>query len=197
MKITFDAQTHTYHINGIKVPHVTGIIEEAGLTDYSGIPADRLDIAREFGTAVHKACELYDRGILNESILDSKLKPYLDGWRKFLADTGFKPEIIEGVIGSEKYMFGAIIDRRGVLKEKITIVEIKSTYNLGVKATAIQTAGQLIAHNENYKHEKATQRMAVLLKPDGNYTPHYFKQSNDMNVFLACLTVTNYRRLKS
>lgn len=196
MYLTFKPETHEYFIDGIKVPHTTEILDNVGLTDFSKVPPDRLEIARKFGTAVHKACELHDKGILNEEILDPKLNPYLDAWKKFIADTGFKNELIEEVIGSEKYMFGTTLDRRGILKGMRTIVEIKSTYELDIKATAIQTAAHFIANNEMYKQQKATRRAGVLLKPDGNYTPHYFTRSNDLNVFISALTVTNYRRLK-
>jgi len=195
MDIIFKPETHEYFINGIKVPHPTGILENVGLTDFSKVPPARLEIARKFGTAVHKACELYDKGILDEAKLDPKLKPYLDAWKKFIGDTGFKNELIEEVIGSEKYMFAGTLDRRGILKGMRTIVEIKSTYDLDTKTTAIQTGAYIIAHNEMYKQQKATRRAGVLLKPDGNYKIEHFTKSNDMNVFLSCLSVANYKEV--
>jgi len=196
MNIEFNPEPHEYFINGIKVPHPTGILEEIGLTDFSGIPPERLKIAQEFGTAVHFASELWDKKILNESILDPKLVPYLAGWKKFLIDTGFEIELIEAVMGSEKYMFATKIDRRGILFGKRTIIEIKSTHALNIKAARIQTGFHSIANNEMYKDKKVLRRGAVLLKPDGNYQVEMFDKSNDMNIALSCLSIVNFKEAK-
>ena len=80
--IEFRESDHSYWFDGIRVPGVSEIIEGAGLTDpnaqkyYTKFHADR-------GTAVHKACELYDKGILDEDSLDPEVVGYLEAYKKF------------------------------------------------------------------------------------------------------------------
>jgi hypothetical protein len=196
MQIDFKKDTHEYFISGIKVPNPTGILEKVGITDFSGIPPERLKIAQDFGTAVHMACELWDKKNLNESVLDPKLIPYLNAWKKFLDQTKFEIRKIEQIVGSEKYMFAGTLDRFGFFFGKQTIIEIKTCYEMNIKAARLQTAAYFIANNEMYKNEKATQRMVVLLKPTGDYDKEMLKNSMDTNIFLSCLSVINFREAK-
>jgi hypothetical protein len=201
-KLTFNKETHEYFFNGAKLPSVTHILQDAGIIDLSGIPFSRLEAAREFGSAVHLACQLYDEDNLNEKTLDHNLRPYLDAWVKFEKDTGF--EIIEfeedtgfviieneNPICSPKYRFAGTPDRVGRL-DCLTIVDIKSTAELS-PAIGIQTAGYQIAWNETHE-EKVKKRIAVLLQPDGKYKIESYKDKNDTNVFLAALSVFNWKK---
>ena len=53
-------------------------------------------------------------------------------------------------------------------------------------------------HYEDYKpnklKDKIKRRFAVLLKPDGTYKLEEYKNKADWQVFLACLTLYNFRR---
>jgi len=80
--VKYDKEKHRYWWNGSPVPSVTDIMQDVGLIVIKGNKSD-IDIAREFGKAVHLATELYDERILNEEKLDPKITPYLNCWKKF------------------------------------------------------------------------------------------------------------------
>lgn len=91
--LEFSEEGHCYKLSGVSIPSVTQVLQTAGLVDFSRVPLDVLEAARRFGTAVHKACELLDKGTLDERSLDPNLWPYLDAWSDFKKD--YKPEFIE------------------------------------------------------------------------------------------------------
>jgi len=189
-ELVFNPETHEYFLNGSKLPGVTSILQDTGIIDLSGIPYARLEAAREFGIAVHSACELYDLDDLNEKELDHNLRPYLDAWIKFKTDTGFELIEIEKPVYSVRYRFAGTPDRIGAF-DGLTLVDIKSTAALS-PATALQTAGYEIAHNE-FSADKIKKRMTVLLTANGEYKLEPHKDKNDINVFLAALSVFNWR----
>lgn len=104
----FDPETHSYTINGVKVPSVTGLICRAGLVDSTWYTPQ----SRDRGTYVHEACALYDRGTLDDSTVDPRIRPYLDAWVKFqgIMKPG-KFSVIEQPFYSEKYGYAGTIDR--------------------------------------------------------------------------------------
>ena len=91
--LQFSEEQHAYTLNSVVVPSVTKILQIVGISDFSKVPADILERARLFGTAVHKACELFDKGTLDERTLDTNLWPYLDAWFAFKKD--YQLEFIE------------------------------------------------------------------------------------------------------
>lgn len=192
-EFTFDKKTHTYRINGKIIPGVTQILSDEGLFSYLGVPPETMEAARKFGAAAHKACELYDKGILDEKSLSEPLIPYLAGWKKFLDD--FKPIIypdwIEKPICSYKYQFGTTQDRVMSVNSKVTIVEIKTT-TIMQPAVAIQTAGQAIAVEEWFG--KVKQCMAVRLLPDGTYKIEIYDNLADKTIFISALHIWRWKR---
>ena len=58
--VDFDAQSHTYKLNGLPLSGVTPIIAWLFPDTYKGIPQSVLSQAAAYGTEVHKACEVYD-----------------------------------------------------------------------------------------------------------------------------------------
>lgn len=79
MAIEFDAETHTYRVDGKALPSVTAILKP--LVDFTGVPLDVLERARQWGTAVHKMVELDIQGQLDEAALDPNLCYMLVKWR--------------------------------------------------------------------------------------------------------------------
>jgi len=193
--ITFNSEEHSYQLDGQPIPSVTTILKDAGLIDFSKINADILDRASKFGSAVHLACELYDKGDLNEDHLDINLLPYLDAWRKFLKDTGFKIQAIEEKVASDKYWYAGRLDRRGRLFDKVTVLDIKTGSGI-LPSTAIQLAAYQECVNQGlHMKDKVKEREVVQLKADGTYAlaPDKFFSKNDFSVFLSALNLKNWR----
>lgn len=191
-KFEIDREQHIYRLGGVVIPSVTQILGSMGLFDYFDVPEASMEAARLFGSAVHLACELWDKGTLDESSLSLHLAPYLTAWGKFIAD--FQPvvntEWIEKPICSYKYRFGTIPDRVWSINNKLTTIEIKSTATMQ-KAVGIQLAGQSIAIEENLG--KVRQRWAVQLNPEGTYQLHVYDNRADEAVFVSALNVWRWR----
>jgi hypothetical protein len=191
-KFEFDAVKHIYRLGGVIIPSVTGILSSEGIFNYSGVPEASMEAARLFGSAVHKACELWDKSTLDESTLSIPLIPYLTAWKKFIAD--FNPVIntewIEKPICSYHHCFGTTPDRVWSINNKLTAIEIKSTATMQ-KAVGIQLGGQSIAIAENLG--KVRQRWSVQLKLDGTYQLHVYENRVDEAVFVCCLNVYRWK----
>lgn len=178
MRIKFDAPTHRYQINGKDVPSVTQVLGMANL--YAFIDKQLLAKAARFGTAVHKATELYDAGTLDYNSLDAALVPYLEGWRKFLTDTQFQIINSEEIVGSSLGYAGTY-DRIGLLNGKLTLLDIKTSETIP-KTTPLQLSAYSSAYEEMH-HSLIEQRVCVKLKPVNYELSFYHDQSNDFWMF--------------
>jgi hypothetical protein len=103
------------------LPHVTDILKDAGLIDTTFFT----EWSRDRGKAVHLACELSDKGMLNETDLDPAVAPRLEMYRKFLKEV--KPEIL----GIEEYVeypkaYCGTLDRRMVINGFPGVLDIKN-----------------------------------------------------------------------
>jgi hypothetical protein len=187
VSLTFDATTHTYRFEGRVIPSVTQCLKTAGVIDYSMIPQDVLQRAAIRGTAVHKACELWDLDTLDESSLDAEVGAYLEGYKAFLRDTGFQPARIEERIFHPQYRYAGTLDRTGTLKGQLVLVDFKTGIMLdGHRA-------QLAAYSMALPMPRRYRRFGLQLTSEGGYKIHEFPIRDlalDFNVFLGALAVT-------
>ena len=102
--LMFDEPTHTYRVNnGVKVASVTEVLSNVLAPYVCRAPSIDVSIAAAFGRAVHTACAYHALGVLNNAVLDPKLRPYLEAFisaRKFL---DLKFVAVETPIFSAKY----------------------------------------------------------------------------------------------
>ena len=192
-KLTLDVN-HIYHYDGTIVPSVSEILTAAGLVDFSTVPAERLEAARKFGNAVHLACELSDRETLDFGSLDLALVPYLMGWEIFKQEYLVELRAIEEQFYSPLYRFAGTIDRIGSwrIDDSSLIIDIKS--GIENPAIAIQLAAYGLLAKEIFGIKGKIRRLAVYLNDKGTYRVKEYRDKNDMNIFLATLSVYNFRR---
>ena len=186
--LTFDAESHKYTLNGKVLPSVTQIIKDVtkGEQEWDGNCS-----ARDFGTAVHKTLEYYDKGILGE--YDPRMEPYIKVWDNFKFEK--KVTIIENeLIGYSDFGFAGTIDR---------IVDIDGyTYILDIK-TGKQYKDhplQLAAYNMLYREHQSNKnnsylRACVYLSEDG-YKFVEYKDKNDEEVFCSMFLVWQWKKGK-
>jgi hypothetical protein len=194
MKIDFEPEGHVYRIDGVVVPSVTQILRDQGLSpapeSYRGG-----DYCRDRGTLVHTATALSDEGDLDYVGLDPVLRPFVDGWCLFLADTKCEVRSIEQRVAHALLGVAGTLDRIIVMPpEYRTLLDIK-TGSVGPE-TAIQTAAyaKLLEFTTG---ERITHRLAVLLKPDGTYSvKEYGFQTlrDDWNIFQGALNCWKWRK---
>ena len=105
--VDFDAQSHTYKLNGLPLSGVTPIIAWLFPDTYKGIPQSVLSQAAAYGTEVHKACEVYDSlDILPE---DDYLKEVV---YQYASVTKTLPEVAcSEYLVSDEYRIASCIDK--------------------------------------------------------------------------------------
>ena len=110
-------EKHRYTVDGRVIPSVTKIIYAVLAIDEKykrlrdeGILIDPEPYAK-FGTAVHKAGELYVKKTLDREEMDPLLEPSLTAFTQFIEDTGFKVLESETMTYSKKfwYAIGSIV----------------------------------------------------------------------------------------
>lgn len=199
----FDPETHTYRVNGVVMPHVTGLLRDAGLsgdpatgTPNFQIPDEVIGNARERGHYVHEAIELDAQGILDEDSLDDEIYGYLEAWRDFVDDTGYVSIAQEIPCYVPEYGYCCTVDDVGYIGDRLTIIDRKTgsvglkpwhKYQLAANAWPFVLSTVPIA---DWPH-----RMMVWLRPElkrKRYRTYSFSPQtadNDFEVFIACLTI--------
>jgi len=188
-QIDFDGESHTYRVNGQRVPSVTQILQPYSGLEY--VDKDVLRRAAAFGTNVHDACHLYDTGRLDEATLDPALVPYLNAWKQFLADTGAVVIFSEHRVASTRYGFAGTFDKLLYWGKTYRLVDIKSG------SVVPKTVGpQLAAYAKAYAEEAGEvvkHRYCVHLNGD-MYASHRCSDPGDWSIFLSALNLHKHFR---
>ena len=183
--LTFDEAAHVYRFNGVVVPGVTGILKP--LIDFTGVPPAVLEAASAFGTAVHKACELWDLDELDEDQLDAALVPYLAGWKKFSSEHSVEWTGNEQRVYHPSMRYAGTLDRKGMVDGCMSYVDIKSSVGLypsvGPQLAAYKAADAGPPHSKRY---------AVQLKADGEYVLKEYTDPSDWPLFCSLITLRNW-----
>jgi len=178
-EITLDDK-HVYRVAGRVVPGVTGIIKACGLMDLTWAT----DYARDRGTAVHRAVELYEQGDLDIDTLDPKLALYLAAWVGFRMDTGYRSTTQEQIVHNKTYNYAGTLDQTGTIDGKTCLIDIKT--GVFQHWWAIQTSSYNAV-------AKCKRRLSLELHGDGKYKIIEHTDKRDWPRFLACLTVAGMK----
>lgn len=181
--LVFDPEKHQYRYGGVVVPSVTQVLSI--LQDFSQIDPGTLEWKANLGTQVHAATELDDSDNLGE--YDQQIGGYIEAWRRFKRETGFRPVHIEQKVFHKKHMYAGTLDRIGVMGSKNVLVDIKTTSVINLATVGPQTA----AYAEAWGFHGM--RFVVQLKPDGKYKLEPCKNKMDFQVFLNCLNLWRWK----
>lgn len=188
----FDPATHTYWMDGQRVPGNTELLTENGFIDtefYTEAGSIR-------GTRIHMLCQFLDEGDYDpREATRFGLAGYVESWSKAKACHGFQVLDVERVIFHKLFRFGTIIDRRLLWDGWEVVGEIKS--GAPELAHPYQTAGQELACESEFgPYARGLRRRgAFYLHADGSeakWVPH--NDASDRNAFLAMLACTNLRK---
>lgn len=185
LTIEFDADSHTYWVNGAVWPSVTQIL--APLQDFSMVDPAVLERAAEFGSHVHEACHLDNMGALDYDALDPALRPYVDAWRKFIADSGAVVISSECRIAHPKLRYAGTLDTAAVIRKKTTLIDIKS----GTTVPRI-VGPQTAAYAAAYDGPRIKDRLCVHLD-GGDYKVIPLRDGRDLSIFQSALNLHHWR----
>jgi hypothetical protein len=184
--LTFDEATHTYRLLGGVVPSVTQIL--APLSSFAGIPAHVLEAKRDLGSRVHLACQLDDENDLDESSVEDDVAPYLDGWRRFLRESGAVVLANEQRVAEPALQYAGTLDNVLLLNGQKWLVDKKTCISLPL-AVGPQTA----AYQRALGDSTVTHRGALRLRPDGTYRLDSLTGADDWTAFYACLALYRFK----
>lgn len=197
--LQFDAEAHTYTVDGEPFDSVTQILRDLTAREYRFVDAGVMAEAAWLGQAVHRVIELDILGQLDEDGLDDRLVPYLAKWRQFRAHSGFEPILSEQQVFSRKYRFAGTLDLFGVLNGRLTLVDAKRCAKVP-RTAGPQTAGYEIALRECrpdlFKTVQPIQRFALHLTPSETrgWSLVPFRDPSDARVFLSALTLSTWSK---
>lgn len=181
--LIFNAEKHEYRVGERVIPSVT-----QALSLIDDRPKDPWYLQR--GTFVHLACELFDKGELDEESLDPAIVPYLISYKTFLTETGFKPQLIEARRFHSRYFYAGTMDRIGDIRKKSVLIDIKS----GAPASVDEL--QLAGYWELIREEiQVCQCFDLYLRDDGGM-PKLIEVKKPrllLPTFLACLTIYQWK----
>jgi len=183
--LSFSPDDHSYKLEGAPVISVTQALVGGGLVDTSWFT----EWARDRGSAVHRAIQLYEADDLDESTIDEHVRPFFNGYLKFRAEYNWQPERSELHVWSKRHQYAGTLDSQGKSNGVKTILDYK-TGQL-TKPVGIQLTGYALAYAESY-HSVITNLLGVRLVGDGTYRIQSYKLNP--GVFYASLSIARWKR---
>ena len=188
----FEEDTHRYTTSdGVIRPSITQALSNAGVYDFSMVPADVLENARRRGSNVHKWCaELDIHGFFDETWAQDDELPYVEAWRKFKRESKIVIKRVEfplvRTVGN--MVIAGTPDVEGFIGRNPFVVERKAC-RAKHPGWALQTALQemLITGRPRVGHMG---RMSVQLKPEGTYSTCVYDDPTDATGAIAALTLS-------
>lgn len=123
MLVEFDERGHIYKHAGEKIPSVTTVLTGTGLVRTFGFT----ELARQKGSAVHRACQFLDENDLDWDSLDPVVRPYVECYAEFKKLAVFEPLIIEKpLMLTEPYKICGTPDRIGLWHGDPCVLDLKT-----------------------------------------------------------------------
>ena len=167
--IFFEESTHTYVVDGQEVPSVTTILKPLTDRGYSVVNPSVLEYARNRGSAVHEALEVYDLG--GELEVMPETEGYIRAYLEWCQVYRPKWEGIEQIVYNESEKYIGTLDRVGCLNgTEFAIVDLKTSTPTRESLTAVcvQTYAYLEAYRDSVAFKDA-KRYGLFLKSDGTF----------------------------
>lgn len=176
------------------LPRVTTILDAVGLgPDFSVVPPEVLAAAQKRGTAVHEAIEAHAYGYLDDAAVDPEIAPYLDAYRKFMAESGHEAIVSEVEVVHPTWQYVGHLDRVGWLLNRRCLLDWKSGEAFDERAAALQVCAYRMAYNASHPDALVDLTGVVQLRSDGRYRLFDIAAHEHEQTFLAALVV--YRAL--
>lgn len=185
-ELAFDRDLHRYiDLDGRACMSVTQALKIAGLVDFSMVPPDVLEHARNRGSLVHEACARIDIGeSLDDVEIPAECFPYIDAYLLFCKEMKYVPDqdwierpMIVDMFG---HRVGMMPDSVGIINGTLTVIERKAT-SVAHPAWGLQTAGYTLGLQA--AGLQIRQRAAVQLLRTGRYKLHPHEDQTDLQSF--------------
>lgn len=191
LQIDFDSDTHRYTVDGDVWPSVTQVL--APLTDFSRVPPETLERARNFGTAVHAMIDLDTRNDLDEDSLDEPLRNVLAQYRQAMRKKAWAYQS-ELRLGNAALKYAGTADMvASDAKGRIIVVDVKTGAvppTVGSQ-TAAYAAAWLSMRDDPKRH--ALPRRECLALTETSFKWHKLDDPSDWSIFLSALNIYRFK----
>jgi hypothetical protein len=153
-----------------------------------------LEASREFGSNVHAACHLYNQEALDWESLDPALVPYVEGWARFLDDSGAVVILSEHQVAHRALGYAGTLDVLAEWKRARPIIDIKSGQL--PRTVGPQTAAYAQAYDAMAGVKASPRpRYCVQLNPEfpRGYKVHALTDPSDWSIFQSALNCHRFR----
>ena len=170
-RLLFDPDTHTYTLDGRRVPSVTEICAPVTAVKYGSVNSALVAQAARRGSLIHEYCQCIDYGVHLAALdVDPALAGYVRAYLAFL-DT-YRPDwsMIEQPVYTEDY--AGTLDRFGTIQGRPCIADLKTTADmdrLSQISLALQLQGYLGAESPALPSVHPSRRIGVQLRRDGSF----------------------------
>ena len=197
MSLTFFAPDHTYELDDVRVPSVTGVLQRAGLIDFSHVPPSILAAALDRGTKVHAAIHFWNERDLDVADFDRQFPecaPYLHGWINFTEQRRFVPVINERRIASRRHQVAGTLDCLGTLDGTAVLLDFKTgrpddvaadLQTAAYHALAVEWAEEDADLARFFAAHPVVRRFAVQLRKDATFRIEAYADPRDFRDFLT------------
>ncbi len=191
--LQFDEASHTYTLGARQLPSVTQILDvlDSEWKDY--VDPVALEEAKIRGRHIHRMVELDVRGDLDEATVAPSYQGYLRQWRKFLAETQYKPLVAEQQVYHDEHGYAGTLDQVGMMGSQFLLLDLKT----GVipRTVGLQTAAYLVAGQRLQRVPFRAQRAVLQLREDTYRFKAIDSQlSIDMADFTAAIRIYHWRQ---
>ena len=194
-RIRYEDSTHTYWIDGVRVPSITQALKVATYDDFDHVRPDVLARKAEQGTALAKMIEEYADGTFDETLerYDLDLLPDFDAFVEWHEKERGEIICCETIVASARYGYAGRLDLVYRLRDHgPSMIDTKRTYSPPASGGP-QTAAQVQAFFETSGACYPAMPRYLLHIKDGRCTLVPQRNQDDLKVFLAALTVTKWR----
>ncbi len=197
--IDFSSLTHQYFYKERDLISVTKAFEKVGATDFSKVPFEVIEPARERGDTVHDMAAMFGNEILDEDTVTEEYEGYLSAIQKFYKERVKKIIAIEQKIYNLHFCYAGTLDILYLNKSRQLCLDDWKTPKKDHKVSKWQTAAYAYAW-EKLTRKKVSERASVLLRPDGTYQREEHKNPlkrdfDDFVTILRCVILLTNNKL--
>ena len=124
-RFVFKKEDHSYWLEDQRLPSVTGVLRDAGLSIYH---SGNSEYYMERGTLVHTATEMIDKGTLDWNSLDPVLLPYCEAYAEFCSIMVNMENLLisESPMYHPQHLYAGTPDRLVPVNGMASLIDIKS-----------------------------------------------------------------------
>lgn len=180
------------------LPRVTEILTRVGLSlDYERlVPADKLTMLRQRGTALHRAIQLWDAHRLDVARVHEAILPGLTAYQAWAQDVKHEPWASELELTHSTWGFMGHPDRVGLVNGEPAVIDWKYTDGPDLRGGKYQLAGYKMLANDQGRAaappvsglDRIHETYLVQLSPTGKgYHMHRMTDPTAEQVFQAAV----------